>query len=157
MQLGSALNYQLNYHDGIAKCLRALSIFEATRDTINAAKVLTSIGSVHAKLSNLERATHYLRRALRYATHDKMLTVQVLSNLAGAYYEGKDVDQAIATAHRAKALLEKLEAPVYMEIIYSNLCYFYMSQGHFEKAIYYGQKRIKCQWRSQSEHRLTAK
>ena len=142
MRLGSALNYQLNYDDGITEYLRALSIFDATQDTVNAGRVLTSIGSVHAKLGNLKQAIGYLQRALAYAQGDQMLTVQVLSNLAGAYYEGNNVDQAIATAHQAEVLLKKLDAPVYMVILYSNLCYFYMKQGNFERAIHYGQRGL---------------
>lgn len=142
LTLGNALNYQQNFSDGIAQYLRALAIFEATQDTIDAGKILANIGNVYVRHENFEKAIHYSQRALEYAGTDTLLRLHVLLNLSDAYVGEEAIDKAIVAAHRAEVLAGQVEAPLYLGMVYASLCELYLRQGNLDTAIQYGQQGL---------------
>ena len=152
--LGDALTLQQNFEEAITEYLRALSVFEATRDIDNVGDILRKIGSVHGSLNNLRQAVFYLRRALKYAATNKQLRIRVRSGLANVYFARHQTERAITTAHQAEALAVELGDTEYLRTIYSNLCVFYLKQGDYPLATKYGQQGLALS--EESHHNTNA-
>ena len=114
-------------------------------------RVYANIGSIHAGLGNYQKAILYSNKALENVGTDERLKMQILPNLAGVYFNEKNVEKAIELTHEAEALAIKYNSFAFLGLIYSNLCQYYLDKEKYNTAIDYGKKAMSLK-KSQNQN-----
>ncbi|TMM59045.1 tetratricopeptide repeat protein [Maribacter algarum] len=133
--LGNLNIYQKNYDKATSLYLNALEIYEQENDSLGIAKVTSNIGIVYSRLKNFNEAILFFEKAKKHAEEDQVLKLQVLGNLTGIYGDTKDFEKSIITGKEALSLAEKINSPIYMGFVYSNLCNSYLGAKNYDYAI----------------------
>lgn len=141
--LGSISTNRGAFEKAINLYLDALTLFETENDSIGIAKVSANIGIVNSRLKNYGEGIAFLEKALLYASKDEMLNLQILVNLAGTYNDQSAFQKAIAMGNKAIFLAQKIDSPMLLGIVYSNLCNSYLGVKQYDAAIESGLKGIE--------------
>lgn len=132
-----------NFEEAIVNYLQAVKILEAKKDTARLVRVYTNIGVVNAQLKNLNNAIVFLEKSLSYIKNNDNLKLQVLTNVAGLYYDSGDFEKSLNASSRAEILALKLNNESVLSNIYSNYCNVYRDLEAYPKSISYGLKSLK--------------
>ncbi len=140
--LGTIRFHQKDYGKATEYYLDALKRYEQEKDSIGIAKVSSNVGAIYSRLKNNDEAITFFEKARRHASAEPLVSFQVLANLAGLYNEQKAFDKSIRFGNDALALALALNSPVYIGVVYSNLCNSYLGAQNYDEAIASGLKGI---------------
>lgn len=103
-----------------------------------------SLGIMHAKLNNEERALYYFRNQLKYYTRTKDYERIANSNLnIGTVHLNNGIhDSALAYFNKALQYADKIKKPQQKLVLYNNLAGVYGETGNYKKAIFYFNKAL---------------
>ncbi|NER15878.1 tetratricopeptide repeat-containing sensor histidine kinase [Spongiivirga citrea] len=141
--LGTVFNYKQDFEKAVAYYLKASELAEKNKDTASLGKIYSNVGGIHARLKNTDKASDYLNKAIEFLDKNEPQKMQVIVNLAALAFSDKKIDEAISLSLETEQLAIKNKIPVFLGIIYSNLCNYYLGDEQFEKSIYYGKKGIE--------------
>ncbi len=140
--IGALFYHQQGFENAIKHYLEAANMLDQPENSGILRKVFANIGGIHARLGNSQKAIHYMNKALELVDKDDTLKMQILSNLSGVYFDEKNIDKAISTAHEAQELAQEQEAVPFLGLIYSNLCRFYLKKEKYNTSIDFGTKSL---------------
>ncbi|MDB4291973.1 histidine kinase [Maribacter sp.] len=140
--LGILSIYREEYKKAIDQILVALKLFERENDSSGIAKASSNIGIINSRLKNFGEAISFFEKARVHAVNDEQVSLQVLINLAGIYYDQNIFEKAISIGNEALSIAQKMNSPIYLGSVYSNLCNSYLSVKQYDKAINSGLQGI---------------
>lgn len=130
------------FEEAIVNYLEAVKILEVKKDTARLVRVYTNIGVVNARLKDFGKAILYFEKSLSYIKNDDNLKLQVLTNIAGLYYDTKDFEKSLKTNAQSEILAKKLNNEAILSNIYGNYCNVYRELKEYSKSISYGQQSL---------------
>jgi len=144
---GNIYNYKQEFDTALSYYLKAADGYASLKDSLGQGKIQSNIGSIHSRLRNFEKAAFYLESAIANLGKSEALKMQVLTNLSIVYFETAQLDRAINTALEAETLAKKNQSPIFLGLIYSNLCNYYVEKEEYTTAITYGKKGMEAKQR----------
>lgn len=133
---GFLCNYNGDYTTGIEKILKAVKIFESTKDEKNLAAAYTTISYLYSRIENVDNQQFYLRKALKINKklgHNYHL-IQNYNNLGSSFKQQNNIKEALHYYDLAYTALKKLNYPLLLAQNLTNRANIFEKSGNYIRA-----------------------
>ena len=136
LQRALASDWDSRYETGLADAQKAIELAQRVRSRRMVLAGLFRCQSIHLNLQHFARSREYGARWLSTAgaRPDGALLKKVLNNLAGAYYQERNLDSAEAVYRRMLGVLPP-EDVLWRNIALTNLSNLYSDRGEYDRAL----------------------
>jgi tetratricopeptide (TPR) repeat protein len=133
---GYLYNYNGNYTLGIEKLLKAVKIFESTKDEKNLAAAFNNIAYLYGRIENVENQQFYLKKALKInkTLGHKYHLIQNYNNLGSTFKQQNKIKEALYYYDLAYEALKQLNFPLLLAQNLTNRANIFEKFGDYNKA-----------------------
>ncbi|MCH6200785.1 transcriptional regulator [Aquiflexum sp. LQ15W] len=135
--IGMVSMRQGNLNIALSKTLRAVRIFEKSRNQVGLADAYNTLGGIESSLGNFNKSIEYNLLSLKIyqESNDKLYEAQALNDIGNSYYYLKQYDEAISHLMQSADLSRQLEFKDLEATAYTNLGKTYTARKEYIQAI----------------------
>lgn len=134
--IGVVFSEQSNYAKALVYHLKAIKIYEDTKQYEQCSKVYNNIGVEYESQGNYLKALYYYNKCLAIQTKIKNKSIGVtISNIGNVYFKQHDYKKAVENFNKAKQLFQKYPNQRGLGDLYNSFGLYYQNLKNYNESI----------------------